>query len=316
MTEPPPARLAVMTGDQLQALADPAFATDADGVIAAWNGAATELLGHTVRRAVRTRCAVLLEGVGPQGVPVCARPCPMLHGLVPRRRIARERPGAPRHPDLLVRNARGDRVSLSVLTVPVTLDGVPMLLHLLRDQPLTERDPLTGALSRDAFAVRALDERNRSARSGSPLALALVDLDALKAINDLHGHAAGDRALVAVAQVLRTGRRTDLVGRWGGDEFAVLMPDTPADKAVARMRRTLGALERSASTAGSRLTFSAGVVTTDPEMPLGVIMERADAAMYGAKRAGRGCVHPYRAAEDQTKEVRRNVQQPIEARIH
>jgi diguanylate cyclase (GGDEF)-like protein len=178
----------------------------------------------------------------------------------------------------------------------VTVSDSPMLLHLLRAQPLGERDSLTEALSRDAFAARLLDEQTRAARVDSPLALALIDVDGLKSINDRCGHSSGDRVLVAVADVLRTGRRTDLVGRWGGDEFVVLLPDTSRREAGERMRRALHRLQRSLTVGDQTVTFSGGVVQVDPLTPLALLMDTADAALYQAKRQGRARLVLDRAA--------------------
>jgi diguanylate cyclase (GGDEF)-like protein len=290
MTASAPARLPAITDDQVQALADPAFVTDPAGMVAVWNRAAAHLLGYSSAEAVGSRCATLLDGVGPGGAQVCTHPCPMLLGLLPTRRSQRNAQRFGRHPDMLTRDTSGERASVTVIAVPVTIDDDPMLLHLLRAQPFGERDSLTGALNRDAFTVRALDEQNRAARLGSALALALVDVDGLKSINDGHGHPTGDRVLSAVAATLRAGRRSDLVGRWGGDEFAVLLPDTCGSDAVARLQRSLDALKQSVTVGGRSVTCSGGVVEMEAGVPFPSLMQRADATMYRVKRSGRGRV--------------------------
>jgi hypothetical protein len=86
---------------------------------------------------------MLLDGVGAHGVQVCTQPCPMVRGVLPTRRS----PQDGRHPDMLARNSWGERTNLSVIAIPVTVDGTPMLLHLLRGEPRSERDALTGTLS-------------------------------------------------------------------------------------------------------------------------------------------------------------------------
>lgn len=272
-----------ISAQQVEELADAAFLTDPDGSISVWNPAACELLGYEAGTAVGRRCAELLDGIGAAGGHVCALPCPMLLALHAGRPAAA-------HPDMVVRRADGERVRLSVMAMRVERDGVAMLLHQVRDEPLSERDPLTGALSRHAFVVRLLDEQNRARRSGSSLALAMVDVDGLKSVNDGHGHDAGDRVLLAVASALRQGRRSDLVGRWGGDEFAVLLPDTAAADAAPRLCRTLDSFEREVRVGGRPVSFSAGIVPVDPRAQIHRVMARADAALYHAKRSGRGRV--------------------------
>ena len=273
----------VVTAAQVEDLSDAAFLTGADGVIAVWNSAAGDLLGYDAAAVTRQRCADLLDGIGPGGAHVCAMPCPLLLALRGAERVAA-------HPDMVARRADGERVRLSVMAMRVSSGGVPMLLHQLRDEPLSERDPLTATLSRHALLVRLLDEQSRSQRSRTPLTLAMIDIDGLKAINDAYGHAAGDRVLIAVARTLRQGRRSDLIGRWGGDEFVVLLPDTDPEDAAPRLCRTLDEFARGQEAFGLRASFSAGVVEVVARAPIHSVMARADAALYRAKRSGRGRV--------------------------
>jgi diguanylate cyclase (GGDEF)-like protein len=287
---PEPADVPMITPAQVERLADAAFLTDPNGMIAVWNRAATELLGHPASRAVGGRCAVLLEGVKMYGAPVCAQPCLMVQGLLPTRRRSRSAAYASAHPDMVARHAAGGRIHLSVVAIAVSVDGTPMLLHLLRHDAHSERDPLTGSLSRDAFTVRVLDEQNRALRIGSSLAVALVDVDGLKAINDAHGHATGDRLLIGTADALRIGRRADLVARWGGDEFVVLLPDAMPVEGARRLRRTLRLLGRAVTVEGQAATFSAGVASLDRQAPFTIALQAADEALYRAKRRGGACV--------------------------
>ena len=191
---------------------------------------------------------------------------------------------------MVARHADGGRLNLSVVAIAVSVDGIPMLLHLLRHDAHSDHDPLTGSLSRDAFTVRVLDEQNRALRVGSSLAVALVDVDGLKAINDAHGHATGDRLLIGIADALRAGRRADLVARWGGDEFVVLLPDATPVEGTRRLRRTLRLLSQTVTREGHPTTFSAGVAQLAPEAPFTMPIQVADKALYRAKRRGGACV--------------------------
>jgi diguanylate cyclase (GGDEF)-like protein len=165
-----------------------------------------------------------------------------------------------------------------------------------RIQALATRDELTQLLNRRAMLERlqlALRER-RSAHAR--LALALVDLDHFKRINDRHGHAAGDAVLRHFAAVTRQALRADdVVARWGGEEFLVMMPATNAEEAVAALDRLRESLRQAAPAAGVplgvALSFSAGVAVCESAADLEPAIERADAAMYTAKQAGRDRVH-------------------------
>jgi diguanylate cyclase (GGDEF)-like protein len=145
---------------------------------------------------------------------------------------------------------------------------------------LTERDALTGVLTRGAFDARA----RQRAESGQPAVLVLLDLDHFKAVNDTHGHAAGDRVLAATGALLRRNlRQRDVVARYGGEEFALLLEDMTVPAAVSLCERLLAELS---ATAG--VTFSAGVARLDAAFE--ETFSRADAALYEAKRAGRARV--------------------------
>lgn len=158
-------------------------------------------------------------------------------------------------------------------------------------------DPLTGALNRRAFIGRAEEERDRSIRYGYPLAVAVVDADHFKAINDDYGHGIGDEALKHIVQVISTElRATDALGRWGGEEFILLLPHTDADAAARtaeRLRRkVVGAPLVGVCDRGPvPLAVSIGVAELDPdEDTVGTLIQRADQALYSAKSGGRNQV--------------------------
>ena len=146
-------------------------------------------------------------------------------------------------------------------------------------------DSLTGALRRDRGAVDLQREIDRAGRSDGLLVLAFVDVDGLKAINDAHGHAAGDRALRAVAAALLDGLRSyDLVVRYGGDEFLCGLPGSDLDAA----QRRFDAVARTLAEQNPGTSVSIGLAELADPDTLGALTARADASLYAARRNARG----------------------------
>ncbi len=163
---------------------------------------------------------------------------------------------------------------------------------------LATHDDLTGLLNRRAMLDRMQLEQRRSLRSGSPLLIAQLDIDHFKAVNDTHGHAAGDLVLQRFADTVRRNvRDTDVLARWGGEEFVLLLCDTPAADAVAlmeRLRQAVQAMQVPVPQGGGPITVtvSIGLARHTPADPLAGTLERADRALYAAKAGGRKRVVP------------------------
>ena len=153
------------------------------------------------------------------------------------------------------------------------------------------RDPLTSLYNRRHLLERLEREHQRSMHLGRPLCVAMIDLDHFKRVNDTHGHSVGDEVLVGFAQALRSVmRESDVIGRWGGEEFLVLLPDTGPAQALAalgRLRKHLANRQLAADIPLLRTTLSAGVAAYQPDEPLEQAIERADRALYLAKSGGR-----------------------------
>lgn len=152
---------------------------------------------------------------------------------------------------------------------------------------LATYDGLTGCLNYQAFQAALLGEAERTERYGRQLSVVIADLDGFKAINDRHGHATGDTALTAIAAALQEGVRTaDHVGRIGGDEFAVLVPETSMSEARELVQRLQAAV--AAVAMPEPLTLSFGLASwTGPGDSPAELLRRADDALYEAKQDGR-----------------------------
>ena len=181
---------------------------------------------------------------------------------------------------------------------------------------LATQDSLTGTLNRRAFLAEFEREASRSARHPGVFSLAIFDLDRFKAVNDRHGHPAGDQVLRTVADTLRaTTRKHDVLGRYGGEEFALLMPST--DKVIAALvaERIRLAVEEKGVPMGAgevRITLSGGLATSGVDgEDWDTLLNAADNALYVAKKSGRnrivnagtdhaGAVNPGAPAERMT----------------
>ncbi|MDH2915817.1 MAG: diguanylate cyclase [Gallionella sp.] len=159
---------------------------------------------------------------------------------------------------------------------------------------LTEIDPLTGLLNRRGMLCRFEEEIARQARQGGSLGLLLLDLDHFKQINDTHGHAAGDLALCATANMLHSMKRSyDHAGRWGGEEFLILLPECSEQDLLAiaeRIRETVQTLHIETGVHSFSFTTSIGVHHSASPQTLDAMLHQVDMALYAAKDAGRNCV--------------------------
>jgi diguanylate cyclase (GGDEF)-like protein len=155
-------------------------------------------------------------------------------------------------------------------------------------------DPLTGVFNRRSFIEFSGKEEARARRSGGEFAVLMVDIDHFKRINDDHGHPAGDAVIKALADVCtRTLRPTDMIARYGGEEFVVNLPDTDAAQArlvAERVRKAVADARVPSEHGPIEFTVSIGLATCSDETPLAEAIERADKALYAAKRDGRNRV--------------------------
>jgi diguanylate cyclase (GGDEF)-like protein len=170
-------------------------------------------------------------------------------------------------------------------------------LRVARAEALSVTDDLTQLYNSRYLNEVLRKETKRAMRSGWPLSLLFIDLDGFKRVNDVHGHLLGSRALIEAADVIRScARETDIVARFGGDEFAILLPETGVEGAHSVARRLRDRVQRfnflAGLATGARITASVGVAT----LPLVAdtaegLLQAADAAMYRVKMTGKNGIH-------------------------
>lgn len=182
----------------------------------------------------------------------------------------------------------------ALLRLKATHDRIRLVQRDL--ERLVASDPLTGLHNRRALLDRLKQETERYARYRQPLALAMLDLDAFKPINDTYGHLFGDHVLRQVAEtILRSVRTLDVAARYGGDEFAVILPQTDAQGALRvceRLLRNVSSLEVTQEKISVRVSLSLGLALYPGEGIGSVedLLRAADDALYRAKRSGRNRV--------------------------
>lgn len=171
------------------------------------------------------------------------------------------------------------------------------LAHQLAE--LSHRDALTGLRNRRAFEERLSHEFALAKRHALPISVLLLDVDHFKAINDSFGHERGDSVLRQIGTIMQqVARTTDLVCRYGGEEFAVLLPNTPLESAVRLGNRIRLAVEQAPWPEENKVTVSAGTATNSSDvLDIATLVRQADTALYEAKTAGRNRVLVYNVPE-------------------
>ncbi|HJV59739.1 MAG TPA: GGDEF domain-containing protein [Albitalea sp.] len=196
---------------------------------------------------------------------------------------------------LLPQVALSQAMFVALLTAVVRLrsshDRAQAHVALMRELAVT--DPLTGLPNRRGTTDRLDAAMAMVARHGQPLSVALIDVDNFKSINDRYGHAAGDAVLHRLAQTMQQATRaTDMLGRWGGEEFLLLAPATSAPAAGELAERVRRAVAAQAFAHGEPVTISVGVSTCWSADRVEALLRRADDALYRAKAGGRDRVEP------------------------
>ena len=185
------------------------------------------------------------------------------------------------------------------LTKPISDNAliVAIFARAQRARQLSEvmtKDSLTGLLQHAHIKERLANELVRSMRQQQQVSVVMLDIDHFKRVNDEHGHAAGDNVIRALANLLRQRlRRIDSLGRYGGEEFLVVLPDCPAEQArriLDEIRQRFAEIQFSAQPHDLSCTFSCGIAQLAPQLDSKQLSQQADLALYVAKHGGRNQV--------------------------
>jgi len=175
---------------------------------------------------------------------------------------------------------------------------------------LSETDEMTGLLNKRSFSPMLHKATDFAVQYQQPLSAMMIDADNLKQVNDTYGHKAGDKLILTIANTIKDCLRTsDIICRYGGDEFVVLLPQLPADRAVETAERLRSAIENTSfDVDGKKITttVSIGIATYPDEVLIAEeLLEKADLTLYESKKAGRNTVISYtsRKPENSPKQV-------------
>lgn len=286
----------------LDNLYDGVYFVDLKRRITYWNQGAERLTGYPPKDVVGKSCSDnILNHCTEDGCELCISACPLVHTM---------NTGQLREAEVFLRHADGHRVPVLVRVSPIfnELQQIIGAVEIFSNNTRAWRarrkidvleqkvflDPLTQLGNRRYLEIHFPSALADASGETTHQGLLLMDIDHFKRVNDQHGHNIGDRALKMVADTLRSNLRdSDIVVRWGGEEFVVLLRDVVAaeTKAVAEKLRAL--IERSHLTIGEsllRVTVSVGATLLRPDDTLESAIQRADTLMYQSKSGGRNRV--------------------------
>ena len=277
-------------------LYDAVYFVDCERRILFWNRPAERLSGYSAEEVVGNYChAEVLQHTNEAGCELCYANCPLQDAVDT---------GEPRCARVFLRHKDGRRIAVDVQVMPVRDHAGKVVggVEVFRDasatialenahnklRELAHKDPLTGAANRRSLDNLLRDQLETFTRTGTYFSIVLSDIDHFKRVNDGWGHQAGDAVLRYFADCLQeAARRGDLVARFGGEEFFVLMPGACVEGATQLAERLRSAVSQSPLEAihGGRITASFGVTQVARFDDVESLLGRADRALYQAKRA-------------------------------
>jgi diguanylate cyclase (GGDEF)-like protein/PAS domain S-box-containing protein len=286
----------------LDNLLDGVYFTDRERRITYWNQAAEDLTGYSAEEVIGKRCSDnFLMHVDDSGCLLCAGDCPLSHTI---------EDGRPRRAEVYFHHKSGHRVPVEVRVCPIrgsegeVVGAVEIFNDNSRQKAVRERakelarlaflDPASQVANRRYLDQQLFQQFAQHSKYGTPFGIMLADLDELKNINDTYGHVAGNAALVTVARTLSGClRASDVLGRWGGDEFLVILPGITKDILADTSERCRALVARSAvPVEGSQIqvTISVGAAMNAPGDSAESLFNRADQHLYSSKQSGRNRV--------------------------
>ncbi len=286
----------------LDNLLDGVYFTDRERRITYWNQAAEYLTGYSAEEVIGKRCSDnFLMHVDDSGCLLCAGDCPLSHTIAD---------GRPRRAEVYFHHKSGHRVPVEVRVCPIrgsegeVVGAVEIFNDNSRQKAVRERakelarlaflDPASQVANRRYLDQQLFQQFAQHSKYGTPFGIMLADLDELKNINDTYGHVAGNAALVTVAKTLSGClRASDVLGRWGGDEFLVILPGITKDILADTSERCRALVAWSAvPVEGSQIqvTISVGAAMNAPGDSAESLFNRADQHLYSSKQSGRNRV--------------------------
>lgn len=285
----------------LEEMSEGVYLVDRDRQILYWNAAAERITGFASAEILGRSCRDnVLNDVDEDGQALCEGRCPLWDSI---------QAGCRNGGRLFLHHKAGHRKPVNVRTLPLVdvegriVGGIEIFTDLTDEcdaermhelEALAAADPLTNLPNRRYFDTTVESRFAEKRRHNIPFALALVDIDHFKSVNDEHGHQLGDRVLLAVARKLRGACRPyDFVARWGGEEFAILLGNVHTQEAALvadRCRKLIAETEVPHENASLSVRVSVGVACARDTDDAASLYEAADAALYEAKRRGRNRV--------------------------
>jgi len=286
----------------LDNLLDGVYFTDRERRITYWNQAAEDLTGYTAQEILGRCCSDnFLMHVDDSGCLLCAGECPLSRTM---------EDGYPRRTEVYFHHKSGHRVPVEVRVCPIrnrdgeVVGAVEIFSDNSRQRAVRERakelanlaflDPTSQVGNRRYLEQQLAHQLNEHFKSGAPLGVMLADIDEFKSINDTCGHAAGDVALLTVARTLSNClRASDVVGRWGGDEFLAILPGIAREglaKASEKIRKLVAKSTVAVDGAQIGVTISLGATMAAPGDSPQSLLKRADQHLYASKQSGRNRV--------------------------
>src|SRR5512137_669126 len=285
----------------LDSLRDGVYFVDRERRITYWNRGAERITGYASDEVIGSRCSDnILMHVDSHGTLLCRDLCPLAATL---------QDGSERTADVYLRHKDGHRVSVNVRITPLRNErgeiagGVEVftdnslklsaIARMEAFEKLAYLDPLTGTANRRYAEITLHARYEEFQRYGWPFGVVFIDIDRFKCINDECGHAAGDEVLRMVAKTLMNSARSfDVVARWGGDEFIVVIANVDREQLITAANRFRSLVEQSGRDAGPvlQVTISVGATLARSDDTEATLLERADRLMYQSKSAGRNRV--------------------------